>query len=251
MSRTSFAYIVKRELYRLYTTLSQSLFPPIISALLFLTIFSFVLKDKSTIGAPFTEFLVPGLIMMAAINSSFTSTSFSLFLSKWTKQIQLILTTPTSYLELVSAYLVGAILRSLIVSIGIFLVTLFFVVPSIAHVWALAYYFLLACILFGSIGIILALKAETFEHLGVVTTFFLTPLTMLGGVFYSIKDLPLWFQKITLFNPVFYFVDGFRYGLLGATDGPLGIGIAVTFILTATTVASVVYLMKIGWKVKY
>ena len=235
-------------MWRFLATINQSFFPPIISSLLFLAIFHFVLGRSQ--DSSFLEFLVPGLVMMAIINSAFSNTSFSIFLAKWTHYFQMILTTPLSYLELVLAYNIGSIVRGIITAAGIYVAIMIFVPIGIFNLGIMLLYFLLASIIFASLGIFLALWADHFEHLGIFTTFFLTPLTMLGGVFYSIDMLPEKWQFLTLWNPVFYLVDGFRYGTLGIHDAPIGIGLGVSTALAIISFATVTILMKKGWRVK-
>jgi ABC-2 type transport system permease protein len=157
---------------------------------------------------------------------------------------------PLSYLELTTAYVSGSVARGFLTGISIFIATSFFVPFSIHNIFILILYGLFATTLFGSIGILIALMAKQFDHLGVFNTFFLTPLTMLGGVFYSIKILPPLFQKFVLFNPLFYLIDGFRYGLLGISDAPLIQGMIISAVLSIGFFSFVVYLMKKGYKVK-
>ena len=242
-------YLAKREIMRFLKIINETIFPSIISSLLFLAIFHFVV-GKSTNGVDYLQFLVPGLVMMNMINNSFINSAFSVFISKFTHHFEHILVMPLSYLELTTAYVSGSVARGFLTGISIFIVTSFFVPFSIHNIFILILYGLFATTLFGSIGILIALMAKQFDHLGVFNTFFLTPLTMLGGVFYSIKILPPLFQKFVLFNPLFYLIDGFRYGLLGISDAPLIQGMIVSAVLSIGFFSFVVYLMKKGYKVK-
>jgi ABC-2 type transport system permease protein len=251
MSRISFYTLTKREIHRFIKVINQTLFPPVISALIYLTVFHFVMGRNTPVeGVSYLQFLVPGLVMMAMINSAFANSSSSLFISKWTKHIEHILTFPLSYLELVSAYVIGSMGRAVITGVSIFIGTLLFVPFSLHNPFMVFIYFIVASFMFGSLGVLIALWSEHFEHIGIFNTFFLTPLTMLGGVFYSIKMLPSIFQTFTLVNPVFYFIDGFRYGILGVHDAPLWLGLTVTTTFSLGSFLLVVYLMKKGWKVK-
>jgi ABC-2 type transport system permease protein len=231
--------------------INQSIFPPIVSSLIYIVIFSFIIGKNTTIqGVNYLEFILPGLVMMAIINNSFGNSAYSVFISKFTKHLEHVLTMPLSYFELSLAYVLGSIARGLLTGIGIIIVLAFFINITIHNIFFVIIYFLMAAILFGSLGILTALWSKTFDHLGVFNTFILTPLTMLGGVFYSIKVLPETFQKLTLFNPIFYLVDGFRYGMLGIHDGSILIGLIVSLILSICSFFLIVYLMKKGWKVK-
>ena len=242
-------YLAKREIMRFLKIINETIFPSIISSLLFLAIFHFVI-GKSTNGSDYLQFLVPGLTIMNMINNSFINSAFSVFISKFTHHFEHILTMPLSYLELTTAYVSGSVARGFLTGISVLIATSFFVSFTIYNIFILVLYGLFATILFGSIGVLVALMAKQFDHLGVFNTFFLTPLTMLGGVFYSIKVLPPLFQKLVLFNPLFYLVDGFRYGLLGISDSSLIQGMIISLILSVGFFSLVVYLMKKGYKVK-
>ncbi|HII17686.1 TPA: ABC transporter permease [Candidatus Woesearchaeota archaeon] len=243
-------YLSRREVMRFLTTINQMLLPPIISAGLYLLIFHFVIGERMMQGVPYIEFLLPGLIMMTVISAAFSNSSGSLFFSKWLKHFEYYLSLPFSYLELTLAYVIGAIGRGVVTGLGITIVALLFVHTGIHNVFVLLLYFLLSCVVFGSLGIIAALWASDWEGLGIFTTFIISPLTMLGGVFYSIETLPPVFQMVTLFNPIFYFVDGFRYGMLGVHDHSLLFGFGVCFVFALLSFFLAMLLMKKGWKVR-
>lgn len=251
MNLVGLYYLTRREIHRFMKVINQSIFPPIVSSLIFIFIFNFVIgESKSIEGIGYLEFIVPGLVMMSIINNVFTNSAFSLFISKFTHHFSHLLTMPLSYFEMTTAYVIGSMVRGFLTSIGIFIAVAFFVKLSLHSLSITLLFFVISSVLFGSLGIIAALWAKQFDHLGIFNTFLLTPLTMLGGVFYSIKTLPPAFQQFTMFNPVFYLVDGFRYGLLGISDSSILFGAIITGTMAIASFMLTVYLMKKGWQVK-
>lgn len=251
MNRVGFYSLFRHEVHRVFKVINQAIFPPIVSSLLFLAIFTFVLgRDSQVGGYSYLEFLVPGLIMMSTVNSAYQNSAFSLFISKYSGHIRHLLTMPLSYLELASAYVAGATARAAIAAVGIFVATLLFVPANVEVWWALLLFFVLASIIFASVGVIVALWAEQFDQVGLIITFLLMPMSMLGGVFYSIENLPVTFQAMTRFNPIFYLVDGLRYGMLGIADAPIWQGVVISSVLAAGTFLLAVYLVRRGWRIK-
>jgi len=243
--------LIMRENVRTIKVINQVIWPPIISSLLYIFIFGFSLGKNFEIGdVSYLVFLVPGLIMMNVIMSSFEESSSSLFLGKFINYIQELLIAPMSYWEIALGFLFGSILRAFVIANLIFIVFLFFIDSSIYSVWMYVYFILFVSVIFASIGLIIALWAEKFDHLAVLNTFFITPLLFFGGVFHSIKLLPEIFQKISLINPLFYMIDGFRYSMIGVSDGNVFVSMAVVFVLALVTFSFAVYLFKIGYKLK-
>ena len=243
--------IIKRENVRSIRVINQVIWPPIISSLLYILIFGFSLGSNFNIeGVSYLAFLVPGLIMMNVIMSAYEESSSSLFLGRFINYIQELLVAPLSYIELVIGFLVGGIIRSFVISSLILVVFLFFVKISI-HFWLIYFYFIFfVSVFFASVGLIVALWAEKFDNLAILNTFFITPLLFFGGVFHSINLLPEFFQKISLFNPLFYMIDGFRYSMLGSSDvNVIYSGLAV-FVLALVAFWYAAYLFKKGYKLK-
>jgi len=243
--------IIKRENMRTLKVINQVIWPPIISSLLYIIIFGLAVgRNISIQGVSYLAFLVPGLIMMNVIMSSYEESSSSLFLSKFINYIQELLVAPLSYVEMVLGFLFGSILRSFVISTLILIVFLFFIKINI-YSWSLYIFFIFfASLFFASIGLIVALWAERFDNLAVLNTFFITPLLFFGGVFSSIKLLPEFFQKLSLFNPLFYMIDGFRYSMLGISDvNPVYSGLIMIFLAIISFVFTV-YLFKKGYKLK-
>lgn len=243
--------IIKRENVRSIRVINQVIWPPIISSLLYVLIFGFSLGSNFNIGeVSYLAFLVPGLIMMNVIMSSYEESSSSLFLGRFVNYIQELLVAPLSYLELVVGFLVGGIIRSFVISSLILIVFLFFVKISV-HSWLIYLYFIFfVSLFFASVGLIVALWAEKFDNLAILNTFIITPLLFFGGVFHSINLLPEFFQKLSLFNPLFYMIDGFRYSMLGNSDVNVLYSGVVVFGLSVIAFGYAAYLFKRGYKLK-
>lgn len=238
-------------MHRFIKVINQTIFPPVVSSVLYIAIFHFVIGKEASIGGfDYLQFLVPGLIMMAIINSAWANSSSSLFISKWTKHIEAVLTMPLSYTELALGYVLGSMGRGFVTGTCVFIATYFFAPTPIHSPLAMIAFYIIATFMFGSLGILVALWAEHFEHLGIFNTFFLTPLTMLGGVFYSITVLPELFQRLSLFNPIFYIIDGFRFGMLGISDTSVWMSLSISTVFAVSSFILVVFLMRKGWKVK-
>ncbi len=243
--------LIMRENVRTIKVINQVIWPPIISSLLYIFIFGFSLGKNFEIGdVSYLVFLVPGLIMMNVIMSSFEESSSSLFLGKFINYIQELLVAPMSYWEIALGFLFGSILRAFVIANLIFVVFLFFVETSIYSIGLYIYFILFVSTIFASIGLIIALWAEKFDNLAVLNTFFITPLLFFGGVFHSIKLLPEIFQKISLVNPLFYMIDGFRYSMIGMSDENVLVSIIIVFVLAIVSFSFAVYLFRIGYNLK-
>jgi ABC-2 type transport system permease protein len=247
-----FKALVEREVLRFTSVFKQTIFPPLVSGFLYFLIFGLTIGSHMTEvqGIPYMNFLIPGLVMMYLIEGSYNNTSNSLFISRWAGHIQEILVSPLSYLEMVMALLIGGLIRGLVVAGGVFLVSLFFVRTPIDHPFIVASMALLVSLSFSSIGAMVALIAEEFEHISVCTTFLITPLIFLGGVFHSIHMLPESLQFWTRYNPIFYMINGMRYGMIGLSDVPITQCFMVVTILFTILFSMTVYLFKIGFKLR-
>jgi ABC-2 type transport system permease protein len=199
---------------------------------------------------PYLHFLIPGLVMMYVVESSYSNTSSSLFISRWGGHIQEILVSPLSYFEMVLAILIGGLVRSVVIGTGVYLISLLFDPIPIQHPFIVLFMAFFVSLTFSSVGVIVALFAEEFEHLTICTTFFITPLVFFGGVFHSIEMLPTTLQVVSFFNPIFYMVNGMRYGMLGTSDVPIGQCLAVVSCLFVILFSSCVFLFRIGFKLR-
>ena len=247
-----FQTLVWREIYRFFSVFTQTIIPPVVSSFLYIFIFGFSLGQRieSIQGEPYLVFLVPGLVMMYVIEGAYSNTSSSLFISRWANNIEEILVTPLSYFEMVFAILIGGLARSLVVATGVYLVSLLFVQFPIAHPGTVIYFLILVSLSFSSVGMIVALFAEEFEHLSICTTFVITPLIFFGGVFHTVEMVPTPIRWLSLFNPMFYMINGLRYGMLGKADTPILLSMTLALLIFIALFLSTVYLFKIGFKLR-
>jgi ABC-2 type transport system permease protein len=244
-----------KELLRFWKVSFQTVAAPVLTALLYLLIFSHVLESRVTVfggSVRYTTFLVPGLVMMSVLQNAFANSSSSLIQSKITGNLIFVLLPPLSPFDLFGAYVLGAVVRGITVGLGVYAVTLWFD-PSLVHLahpwWTLAFAFLGSAIL-GTLGLIAGIWAEKFDQLAAFQNFLIMPLTFLSGVFYSIHSLPPFWQALSRFNPIFYMIDGFRYGFFGLADvAPL---LSLTIVAGCALVLSLVTLALLasGWKLR-
>ncbi|MBI3314119.1 MAG: ABC transporter permease [Candidatus Omnitrophica bacterium] len=252
MFHTGFKTLVTREIYRFLSVFSQTIFPPVVSSFLYIFIFGFSLGSRleSMGGFPYLTFMIPGILMMYVIEGSYANTSSSLFISRWANNIEELLVTPLSYLEMVLAILIGGLARSLVAATGVYLVSLLFVQFPIAHPVLALYFLIFVSLAFSSLGMIVALFAEEFEHLTIITTFIITPLIFFGGVFHSLSMVPEALRWITQFNPMFYMVNGFRYSMLGVSDVSVTTSMTVVLLIFTGLFSFTVFLFRIGFKLR-
>jgi len=188
--------------------------------------------------------------MMSVINSAYFNTSFSLFISRWRGSIIDYLMAPISYFEMVLAITLGGVLRGILVGLGVYVVASFFTGFLMANFSYFTIFLILVSFTFSSLGIIAAIFSEQFDHLTVVANFILLPLIFTGGVFHSIKLIPSFFQKITAFNPIFYMVNGFRYGMTGVQDASPVFSLAILLVISVSLFALTVEFFRRGYKLK-
>lgn len=238
--------LFKKEVLRFWKVSFQTVLAPVVSALLYLMIFSHVLDGKVEPypGVSYGQFLVPGLVMMSLLQNAFANASSSLIQSKITGNLVFVLLPPLSHFEFFSAYVLASVVRGLVVGLGVLLVTIFFVGLHIQHVaWVLVYAVVGAALL-GTMGVIAGIWAEKFDQLAAFQNFIIMPATFLSGVFYSIHSLPGIWQAVSHLNPFFYLIDGFRYGFFGQSDlSPwisLGVGLLSWLVLSVVALRMVV-----------
>lgn len=212
--------LLKKELLRFWRVAFQTVAAPVITALLYLLIFSHVLAGHVQVyhGVSYTAFLIPGLIMMSVLQNAFANSSSSLIQSKVMGNIVFVLLTPLTHLQFFTAFLVAAIVRGLVVGLCIYLVAMWFADIPIIHPGLIFAFALLGSALLGTFGIIAGIWADRFDQMAAFQNFIIVPLSFLSGVFYSIHSLPPFWQKISQLNPFFYIIDGFRYGFFGTGD---------------------------------
>lgn len=244
--------MLRREVERTLRVVVQTLVAPVISAALYIFIFGYVIGTKidDFAGVPYISFVFPGVLMLSIINASFASASSALYFMRFTRGIEEILITPFSYLEMLVGFVGSAITRALIVSSLILCVGLVFGAVTLEHPVLFVLYIAAIAAIFAMLGILVALWAEGFEQLQVLNTFVITPLTYLGGIFYSITMLPPNIAFITQLNPFFYFADAVRSSMIGYSEANSTIGIVVIVGLVIGLGALVIHLFQIGWKIR-
>jgi len=212
--------LFKKEILRFWRVSFQTVAAPVMTALLYLLIFSHVLGGRVEVypGVPYTVFLIPGLIMMSVLQNAFANSSSSLIQSKVMGNIIFVLLTPLSYLEFFLAFLAASIVRGLAVGFSIYLVAICFIHLPVIHPLFILGFAVFGSGMLGAFGIIAGLWAEKFDQMAAFQNFVIMPLSFLSGVFYSIHSLPEFWQKVSHLNPFFYMIDGFRYGFFGQGD---------------------------------
>jgi ABC-2 type transport system permease protein len=248
--------LLEKEVRRFLKVSFQTVVAPVISTLLFLVVFMQAMGGRADIdGVPYVEFLAPGLIMMAMLTNAFANSSSSIIIGKVQGSIVDVLMPPLSAGELTVAFVVGAAARGLLVGAVTAATSALFMMNSSApmqidNLFAILFYATLASLMFGFLGIIGGVWADKFDQLAAVNNFVITPLTFLSGTFYAIRALPEPFLTFSHFNPVFYLIDGFRYGFTGVAEAPLALGSAVSLGVTAALGAWSYLLLKSGYKLK-
>ena len=241
-----------REVRRFCKISAQTFVAPVITALLFLAIFNLAFEGdgRSAAEIPFLEFLVPGLTLMALMTSCFANASFAVMFEKIVRTIVDTLMPPLSPTELTAGYVLSSTTRGLLVGLAVG-VAMTFLVPLHIHAWSFVIFHAVSAALFmSSSGLVTALWAEKVDHVASINNFAVLPLTFLSGTFYSIQHVPEIFQKVILLNPVFYMIDGFRYGFFGYADGSIVTGIILLIVLNTLLLLFCRHLFSIGYKVK-
>lgn len=248
----AYSTMLRNELVRIFRIWSQTLLPPVVTTSLYFVVFgAFIGSQIAPIeGFSYMQFIVPGLIMMSVITSSYMNTVSMFYFAKWTHTLDEMLVSPMPEWVIVAGYVSGGVLRGLLVGALVLAVSLFFTHLAIFNAFILIAAIVLTSVLFSLGGLINGVFAKGFDGISIVPTFVLTPLTYLGGIFYSIDMLPEFWQKVSLFNPILYMVNAFRYGFLGISDIPLWQCFAVLFAFMAIFVAILMYLFKEGIGVK-
>ncbi len=249
---SGFRTLLYKEVLRFWKVSFQTVAAPVLTALLYLLIFSHVLDARMQVnGIRYTAFLVPGLVMMSILQNAFANSSSSLIQSKVTGSIIFVLLPPISYTEFFFAYVVAALSRGLMVGVGVLTVTSWFAgLAFVAPLWILAFALMGGAIM-ASLGMVAGIWADKFDQLAAFQNFLILPLTMLSGVFFSIHSLPAFWQELSRFNPVFYMIDGFRYGFFGVSDVAPTTSFAVvgaSFIVVALTTLT---MLRSGYKLRY
>lgn len=247
-----FLTLLEKEFLRFWKVAFQTVAAPVLTALLYLLIFGQVLDDHVQVhGVLYTSFLIPGLMMMQVLQNAFANSSSSLIQAKITGSIVFVLLPPIPYSAFFAAYVLAAVLRGLMVGVGVLLATVWFVELRVAEPWWILVFSMTGGALFGALGMIAGIWSEKFDQLAAFQNFLIMPLTMLSGVFYSIHSLPPFWQQLSHYNPVFYMIDGFRHGFFGVSDVPPENSLLVVVACFVVVSLMTLHLLKRGWKLRH
>ena len=244
--------LLYKEVLRFWRVAFQTIAGPVLTAMLYLLIFGHALESHVKVygQVSYTAFLVPGLAMMSLLQNAFANSSSSLIMSKVMGNLVFLMLTPLSYMNWFVAYVGAAVIRGLVVGLGVFAVSALFTdISFIAPLWILTFG-VLGAALMGTLGLIAGLWAEKFDQLAAFQNFVVMPMTFLSGVFYSIHSLPPVWQTVSHLNPFFYMIDGFRYGFFGVSDVSPWLSLAVVGGALAAISAVAVALLRSGYKIR-
>ncbi|MFZ4286935.1 ABC transporter permease [Variovorax sp. HJSM1_2] len=249
---TGWQTLFYKEVLRFWKVAAQTVAAPVLTAVLYLLIFGHVLDSHVKVynSIPYTAFLVPGLVMMSVLQNAFANSSSSLIQSKIMGSLVFVLLTPLSHWGWFIAYVGSSVVRGVLVGAGVFLATVWFTgVNFEAPLWALVFA-ILGAALMGTLGVIAGLWAEKFDQMATFQNFLIMPMTFLSGVFYSIHTLPPFWQTVSHLNPVFYMIDGFRYGFFGQSDVSPWLSLAIVGVALLVVSGIAVHLLRIGYKIR-
>lgn len=245
----SFYTMLRKDVVRMLRIWPQTFLPSVVTSTLYFLIFGAFLGSRigEVQGVPYIAFVVPGLVMLAVVTNSYMNTSFTMFMSKFfARNIDEILVSPTPPWLLVAGYVAGGVIRGVAIGILVLIVSLLFTNLAIHNAFVILLFLLLTSLIFSLAGLVNGVYAKSMDAISIVPTFVLTPLVYLGGVFYSADSLPGFWGTLTKFDPIFYLVNGFRYGFLGISDVSLGLSFAILVALALILLAVALYLIKIG-----
>ena len=240
------------EMARTGRTLLQSIVSPVISTSLYFVVFGAAIGSRipHIEGVGYGSFIVPGLVMLSLLTQSLSNASFGIYFPKFTGTIYELLSAPVSYVEIIVSYVGAAATKSIVLGTIILVTAGLFVPLRIEHPLWMILFLLLTAVTFSLLGFIIGIWADNFEKLQLVPLLIITPLTFLGGSFYSIDMLPPFWQRVSLFNPVVYLISGFRWSFYGIADVALGVSLGMTLLFLAICVAIVAWIFKTGYRLK-
>jgi len=244
--------IYRFEMARTFRTLTQSIASPVLSTSLYFIVFGTAIGSRmgDIGGVSYGAFIIPGLIMLSLLNESISNASFGIYLPKWSGTIYELLSAPVSYVEAVLGYVGAAATKSLVLGVLILVTARFFVPYEVAHPFWMLAFLVLTAVTFSLFGFIIGLWADDFQKLQVIPLMIVTPLTFLGGAFYSIDMLPSPWRELTLFNPVVYLVSGFRWSFYGLADVDVRISALAILGFLAACLATVWWIFRTGYKLR-
>ncbi len=240
--------IVRKEMARVLRIWVQTIVPPAITMTLYFIIFGNLIGRRigSMDGFDYMQYIAPGLIMMSVITNSYGNVVSSFFAAKNMRHVEEMLVAPMSYATIIIGHVAGGVLRGVLVGLLVTIIALFFTRLDVAHAFVMISVVLLSSIVFSLAGFINALLAKKFDDISIVPTFVLTPLTYLGGVFYSISLLPEFWQNVSKANPILYMVNAFRYGILGTSDISIAHAYTILLVFVALLFSACMFLMQRG-----
>ncbi|MDO9165299.1 MAG: ABC transporter permease [Rhodoferax sp.] len=249
---TGWQTLLYKEVLRFWKVAFQTVAGPVLTAMLYLLIFGHALEAHVKVydKVSYTAFLVPGLAMMSLLQNAFANSSSSLIMSKVMGNLVFLMLTPLSYMNWFVAYVGAAVIRGLVVGLGVFAVSALFTDVSFAAPLWIAAFAVMGAALMGTLGLIAGLWAEKFDQLAAFQNFVVMPMTFLSGVFYSIHSLPAFWQNVSHLNPFFYMIDGFRYGFFGVSDVSPWLSLSVVGVALALVSVIAMYLLRTGYKIR-
>lgn len=244
--------IYQFEMHRMLRTLGQSIASPVISTGLYFIVFGSAIGSRidQIDGVSYGSFIVPGLIMLTVLSESISNASFGIYFPKFTGTIYEILSAPISYVEILFGYVGAAASKSIIIGLLILGTSFFFVPVEIKHPLVMLLFLVLTAVTFSLFGFLIGIWADGFEKLQIIPLLIITPLAFLGGSFYSIKMLPVLWQKISMVNPVVYLISGFRWSFYESADVSLGVSLFMIMFFLAVCLAAVRWMFRTGYKLK-
>jgi ABC-2 type transport system permease protein len=244
--------IYQFEMARTFRTVTQSIASPVLSTSLYFVVFGSAIGSRmgTVEGVSYGAFIIPGLIMMSLLNESISNASFGIYMPKWAGTIFELLSAPVSFVEVLLGYVGAAATKSVMLGLLILITARLFVPYDIQHPGWMLCFLLLTAVTFSLFGFLIGLWADDFQKLQVIPLMVMTPLTFLGGAFYSIKMLPPAWQTVALFNPVMYLISGFRWSFYGVAEVKVAISVSAIFGFLLLCLITVWWIFKTGWKLK-
>lgn len=245
----SYYTIVRKDVVRIMRIWPQTFLPSVVTSVLYFLIFGSILGSRigDINGFPYIQFVVPGLVLLAVVTNSFSNVATTFFTSKFfARSIDEILISPTPPWAIIAGFVSGGVVRGILVGLLVLITSLIFTTLPLTHPFIILLFLLLSSILFSLAGLVNGIYAKSFDGVTIVPTFVLTPLVYLGGVFYSVSSLPALWQKLTYIDPIFYLINGFRYGFVGFADVSLAVCASVLIGLCLFLVAINMYFLRTG-----
>ncbi|NCO03402.1 MAG: ABC transporter permease [Alphaproteobacteria bacterium] len=252
LNRVGLQTLIGKEIGRFMSVYTQTIVAPMITTLLFYAVFALAFGGITrTIGdIPYLTFLAPGLLMMTMVQNAFSNTSSSLVIAKVQGNIVDIIMPPLSATELYTGFIVGAIARGAVVGFAVWLIIFVVVGMDVHSIWYILAFGVLGCMMLAILGLLAGIWSQKFDHIAAVTNFVVTPMTFLSGTFYSVSQLPPFWDKLAHYNPFFYMIDGFRFGFIGHADGNVMIGLVLLIVVNIALSALALQMLRTGYKIK-